>query len=607
MSRKQRDKQRMHGFGSAIVVKNEQTEPHKEIDETMALKRLSKDSLEALRQGKTVNQSKPHGQSVKVLNEEATIDPPPSVDPQPPATLTLSREELTAIAQLAAEAAIAPLNEQVATLQIELEAAKVAEAEKIAAVEAAKQSAEDKLAVFSNLFKLTGNPEPVAPKIEMPAVNAIINSKSDKPQGALAEFMSIQGPVRTLDEEQFVSSATPEHQRFIKQNLNSLIIDLETYGRNNGMFRGRSSGNGTIADTNAVTQISDLPGGFLETLSPIVRETHQPSTIFWQFADNRIDFTAGKGDTIDVYRSPLAAPIVNPDDRLLSGGGVYADIVSTTDSVQTGIVKIVVNEWGRGKPGSGVSPLGIARFTQTFSMIETLQIIDRVLMHDYELWEDLKCRRMWTPTSRVVYNGNDSVVTLPASVPTVAQGHCTWQFLNELFGYMRGLQIPTYRDGCYGIALTTKAATQLKASLGIRYQFETVVDAMALTNILNLAEPGEKGKVTGYLGKIENFHVFESNNFSAGATGTEGVRTETTGAGAATTRSCFAFGASSFGRGIAEPFQLVADEVTNFRRRTRITWISWEGFGAMDVDPVGYADTSAVPQQLRVLDVRFTD
>jgi hypothetical protein len=596
-----------NGFGAAVRVTNQQTKPEKEITEDTAIERLSKDSLEALRNGRTTNQAPAQPQSVRVLNEA----PAPVADPEPvapvvPAALSITREELQAIAQLAAEAATKPLNETIATLQSQIAEAKESEAAKLAALEADKQAAAEKLAVFSNLFALNGNPNPVTP-VQMPAVNTLVKSKSDKPEGALAEFLSINGPIRTMGEEEVYSSATPDHKRFVKENLKPLIGDFETYCKNNGMFQGRGSSHGSLADKNAVTQISDLPGVFLETLSPILRETHQPSTIFWQFPDTRFDFGAGKGDTIDIHRSPLAAAITDPDSRLLSGGATYADIVSTTDNVQTGLVKVTVQEWGRGKPGSGASPLGISRFVNTFSMIETMRIIDNVLGNDYELWEDLKIRRLWTPTSRVIYNANNTVATLPATVPNAAQGRCTWQFLGELFGYMRLLQIPTYSDGCYGIALSTKSATQLRVSLGDRFQFETVVDMYALSNILNLADPGEKGKVTGYLGKIANFHVFESNNFSQGVTGSEGVQTETLGTGSSVTRDSYAFGANTIGRGTAEPFQLVADEVTNFRRRTRITWISWEGFGAMDVDPTGYTDVSAVPQQLRVLKVRFTD
>jgi hypothetical protein len=238
-------------------------------------------------------------------------------------------------------------------------------------------------------------------------------------------------------------------------------------------------------------------------------------------------------------------------------------------------------------------------------MIELTQIINNVLMVDYERWEDLAIRRLWTPTSRVVYANNSGVVTTPGAVANAAAGRLTWEYLTELFSYMRQLEIPTYIDGCYGLTLTTQNMTQLKRSLGSNFSFETVVDTLALSNLLNLAEPGEVGKVTGYQGKIGNFHVFESNSFSRGAAGTEGVRSEAITGGNAVTRTNFAFGADTIGRGIAEPFQLVADEVTNFGRRERITWLSWEGFCQLDVDPGASVDP--VPQQLRVLDVRFTD
>lgn len=628
MSRKQRNKRVNHGFGAGVIVKNNQPSPDESVNEDIVLKRLSKEALQSMRQGNSIPRQVSSGaskqQSVRVLNEGAQVvsDSAPSAQAVPnqvdeqtnSASISLTPEELTGMIQLAVEAAAQPFTQQIETLKAEQEAAKAAEADRIASLEREKQAALDKVAVFNNLFKITGNPEPVIPteaeknSMGAPNFNRTVNSKSDKPQGALAEFMSITGPVRSMEDGgQFVSTASAEHRRFLQKNLNQLIVDLETYGKNNGLFRGRSAAESSLADTNAVTTMTDLPGGFLETLSPIVRQTHRPSTIFWQFADERLDFAAGKGDTIDIYRAGLAAPIADPNDRLLSGGGAYADIVNTSDNLETGLVKVSVNEWGRGKTGSNASPIAITRFIQTFSMIELLNILNDKLMHDYELWQDIKCRRMWTPTSRVIYNNANQIATAPAQVPSTADGRCTWQFLNQLFGYMRTLQIPTYRDGCYGIALTTKNATQLRDSLGERFSFYTVVDMEGLLNILNLAEAGEAGKVTGYIGKIQNFHVFESNNFSAGLAGTDGVRSEAITGGNATTRTNFAFGANTFGRGIAEPFQLVNDEVTNFRRRQRVTWISWEGFGALDVDATGYNDTSALPQQLRVLDVRFTD
>jgi hypothetical protein len=604
------------GFGAAVVVKGQSEPKSKSITEEAALERLSKESLESLRGGKITDSSPSAPESVKVVNEEADekgdgVADGVTSDNGSTESILLTQDQITAIAQMAAIAATAPFEERISSLQTELETSRAAQQEQIESMEAERQDALNRLQALSSVFKLTGNPEPITPREAesngMPSINLLISGKSDKPEGALKEFMSIKSSIRVLGNSECASTATPEHNRFLKQNLEALTADLETYGKANGLFRGRSAGSASVADINAVTQISDLPGGFLETLSAIVRTTHRPSFIFWQFANNRFDFTAGNGDTIDIPRAAYASAPADPDDRLLSGGGTYADIVSTSDSIQTGIVKAVVQEWGRGKPGSGASPLAVSRFTESFSMLEVIQFIVRNLMHDYELWEDLKCRRMWTPTSRVVYNNNNTVVTSPGAVTAGNARGCTRAFLTEMFGYARSLLIPTYQDGCYGLALTTKAATQLKQSLDERFWFGTPPDMERLVNILNLAEMGEAGKVTGYLGKIENFHIFESNNFSVGAAGTEGVRNETLGGGSALTRTNFMFGADTFGRGIAEPPQIVKDEVRNFGRRDRLTWLTWQGFAAMDIDPVGYNDTSAVPQQLRVLDVRFTD
>jgi hypothetical protein len=82
------------------------------------------------------------------------------------------------------------------------------------------------------------------------------------------------------------------------------------------------------------------------------------------------------------------------------------------------------------------------------------------------------------------------------------------------------------------------------------------------------------------------------------------VQTETVSGGSNTTRSNYAFGADTIGRGIGTEMEIRRDTNDNFGRVGRYIWRSEEGFVAMDVDPTGYSDTSEVPQQLRVIDVR---
>jgi len=100
--------------------------------------------------------------------------------------------------------------------------------------------------------------------------------------------------------------------------------------------------------------------------------------------------------------------------------------------------------------------------------------------------------------------------------------------------------------------------------------------------------------------------IFETNSYGAGSAGSPGVQSETINGGAQVTRSSFAFGADSIGRGIGTEMEIKMDDDTDFERSKRFIWRSEEAHVAMDVDPVGYSDTSAVPQQLRVIEVRNT-
>jgi uncharacterized membrane protein YccC len=148
------------GFGGAVVAKNET--PPKEISEAVAIERMSKESLEALRQqGFTSKQA-------AVLNEKPAVE---EETPEVETVLSLSKEELTAIAKMAAEAATKPFEEKMQQMQAELDAANQKAEEDKAAIAAEKQAAEDKLAVFNNLFKLNGNPEPVQEEKKPVAVN----------------------------------------------------------------------------------------------------------------------------------------------------------------------------------------------------------------------------------------------------------------------------------------------------------------------------------------------------------------------------------------------------------------------------------------------------
>ena len=144
------------------------------------------------------------------------------------------------------------------------------------------------------------------------------------------------------------------------------------------------------------------------------------------------------------------------------------------------------------------------------------------------------------------------------------------------------------------------------------WQSATPQDLEVLANMFSISTGQESGPAdfaASYRGKYGNFHIFSTNAYATGAVGAagtagEGVQTETIAAGSATTRTNYAFGANSIGRGVGTPMEIRKDTNDDFGRIGRYIWRSEEGFVAMDVDPTGYNDTSAVPQQLRVIDVR---
>jgi len=113
-------------------------------------------------------------------------------------------------------------------------------------------------------------------------------------------------------------------------------------------------------------------------------------------------------------------------------------------------------------------------------------------------------------------------------------------------------------------------------------------------------------RASGYLGMFNNFHLFETNAFGCGAAGTDGAQNETIAAVSRLTRTSYAFGANTIGRGIGSPMTIRRDNNDDFGRIGRYAWFSEEGFVAVDVDPTGYSDSSTVPQQLRVIEVHTT-
>jgi len=474
-------------------------------------------------------------------------------------------------------------------------------------VDSELQSAKKDQITLQDLEKLIGNP--IAPMSEsgkssmnMPNVNRITTTKSDTPSGSLKEWFEVRDAASRVSKvdargKQFMSYDNRELNAYAKENRKFLLKDLESWGKANGMLRGSS----VVKD--AATAKGDVTGGFLDVLSSIMRTNNRPGFVFWQFADTVIDFGKGLGDTVKIPRAAYLPGPSHPDDRLLSSASTYTRIDSGNQSLATNVVTAELKEWGLGR-NSQYPPVTLVNFVTAYSMLDLISILNRNLLRDYYLWEDLKIRTLWEPTSRVVYNKKDNVST--SALIANDGGTLTRRFLASLYGYMKELSIPPYMGNKYGLVVNSTALTQLKQSYDTLWHAATPQELQTLTEYLNpaLISPGETDRISGYAGDFENFMIFETNNYGIGSTGAPGVIAAPVGS--TTLHASFAFGANTIGRGIGTEMQIKFDDDTDFGRASRAIWRSEESFVAMDVDPSGYADISSVPQQLRVIEVQTT-
>jgi hypothetical protein len=366
----------------------------------------------------------------------------------------------------------------------------------------------------------------------------------------------------------------------------------------------------TEGERRAATTASDIPGGFLDVLSSIMRTNARPGLVFWQFPVTVNQFEKGEGDTIVIPRAAYPAIATDSNERLLSGGGTYVPIDSGNQRVNTGIVRMNLNEYGRGR--SEAPPISIPTFVESYSMLPLLSILQRDLFYDYYNWEDLIIREQWRPTSKVYYNNGNEIATTAAAVGSV--GQMTRKFLGAVYTQLANDRVIPLPDGNYGLVTNPTAVRQLKNSLDQYWLAPTESEIQALSNMLLMDYPnGEDLKIQGYKGLYEGFHIFETNSFANGGAGTEGVATEAVNSGgtvtSATMRTSYAFGYAASGRGVGgSGVQILFDEKTDFGRLDRAIWQSYEAHGPLDVDATGYGETpGGNSQETRVFRVCTSD
>ena len=387
---------------------------------------------------------------------------------------------------------------------------------------------------------------------------------------------------------------TSNADRFVRQNRDSIIDGLDQQMKRGGLLQGRNSDN---------TSPATISPFFLETLSALTRVNHSPAFIFWQFANRNISLGYNVGDTIQIPRVRYSASATSTASWRLDP---LVEITTTNQAIEAGHVKAILEEYGLGKDAT-MPPLTVAEFYMRTSLMDLMPFIERNLGYNYNQFEDLLIRELWSGTTRIVYNDNGGVTTTVGNVGVGDSGLLNLTFLTNLYAYCYGtLQIPPLDDGHYILVTNPFSAAALTNSLQENSRYTSRVAMNDLTSLLKQTTMNDLGRTDGYQFSVANFHIFASNAFGAGIVGTEGVQSETTGAGAKTTRSSFVAGRDTIGRSIAMPFTIKRAKEDGFGRINRFIWNSYECAAALDVDPASNPPLSS-DQQLRVVEVRTLD
>ena len=555
--------------------------------------------------------------------EDSTVEPTNSVDAEPEPEVTEDAEETPVVQAFSPKQVEELLVKTFAPFKQELDNLKTTNQKLSEDLEAAKQAATENAessSVVSELSKLIGKsatPEQGSMQ-RTPNLNTT-TSVDGNASGLLKDFMDVRSmsnvmytrskkgsiPVPSYD-NRAVDTFCIENRLYDPSSpqFRQVMSDLTEFGKKHGLFRG--TGRVSEAEIRNATSASNIPGGFLDILSSMMRVSARPGLVFWQFARTVHEFEKGFGQLVDVPRAKYPDTAETSADRLLSGSGTYTRISDNNESVQTGVVQLLLNEYGRGRPDS--PPIAIPTFVSAYSMISLLPIMQRDLWFDYYNWEDVSIREIWRPASTVFYNNGDSLVSEASSVAT--GGTLTRKFLRRFFAWKANRQIVPMPDGNYGIVVNPTSIGQLKDDLDTLWNPPSPSELAAFTQMMLLNYPnGENLKINGYVGNYEGFHIFQTNSFASGPVGQEGVFSEIDGtSNTSIFREGYAFGDATAGRVIGgSGAQIVYDENSDFGRSERAIWLSHEGFGPLDVDPTGYNDTSVVPQEERVVRVRFSD
>lgn len=194
--------------------------------------------------------------------------------------------------------------------------------------------------------------------------------------------------------------------------------------------------------------VYDAPTGVYRdhTLSSRIRQAAIADAQFMRFTRPEPNFGKGKGASVTITRVfPLAlAQRVSELDRLPSGRPAI-DTISITPS-----------EWGFKIP--------MTEFEKNLTHFDLNNQFQRVLRDQMKLTLDVMCADAFklTPIKYVPLAAGPDIQTSGTAGDT-ADKNLTVADLRTIYDYLRGLKVPTYRNGKYVGILSTKAARGIKS------------------------------------------------------------------------------------------------------------------------------------------------
>lgn len=384
---------------------------------------------------------------------------------------------------------------------------------------------------------------------------------------------------------------------FYREHRKALMLAVQDEMKTAGYLRGGVTSVGRDNTTPA-----DIPYAFLDIASAEGRLTHHEANIYWQFARRISDPSINVEQTGRFPRHVFGASSTSISDYVL--GSSVGSLQTTTESVRANTVPIEILEYGLGKPGTDLMPISVHEVVTSNNIFDAFQAVNRNLVKSYNRFEDLAIRSLLHSTTRGGYVSDDGLVETAAEV-TVG-GAITEKFLATLYAEMSAQNIPALSDGCYILVMPPQSIAALKKDLlnSVRYVAEPDFERMSALLSEYHGDSGMK-RHSGYQGKVGNFHIYQSNSHGVGIPGTEGVQTETLNGVSVTTRNCYAFGIDPVGVIDAMPFTIRQKSEGSYGRKMDFIWISHQGYGALDVDPLRVGGSAS--EQLRVFDIRCSD